>query len=211
MDPLAVIGLVSAIVQFVDFGNKVVGRLNDFRESIDEVPKTFRKIHDQLPLLINALRRTQDQADAGLVSEETAKALKPVVEGCLAQVKQLEDILLKALPSEKDSTWSRRIKALASLAHDKAIQQITSELESHVRVLTYHQATSSSDLSSQLVLRGVLHPLKLNTKTQQGPYFMVKFKQDENFIGREDIIEEIDRRLIGQQHRVAITGIGGVG
>lgn len=42
MDPLAVIGLVSAIVQFVDFGNKVVGRLNDFRESIDEVPKTFR-------------------------------------------------------------------------------------------------------------------------------------------------------------------------
>jgi hypothetical protein len=104
MEPLAVIGLVSAIVQFVDFGTKVVGRLNGFRQSINEVPKTFRKINDQLPLLIDTLRRTQSQADAGHVGEETAKALKPVVEGCLVQVKQLEDILVKALPLDKDST-----------------------------------------------------------------------------------------------------------
>jgi hypothetical protein len=40
---------------------------------------------------------------------------------------------------------------------------------------------------------------------------MVKFEQDENFIGREDIIKEINRRLLGRQHRVAIAGIGGVG
>jgi hypothetical protein len=106
-EALAVIGLVSAIVQFVDFENKVVGRLNEFRQSVNEAPKTFRKVNRQLPLLIDTLRRTQNQADSGHVSEETATALKPVVEGCLANVKQLEDMLAKALPSEKDSTWSR--------------------------------------------------------------------------------------------------------
>jgi hypothetical protein len=40
---------------------------------------------------------------------------------------------------------------------------------------------------------------------------MVKFDQDENFVGREEIIIEIDRRLMAGQHRVAITGMGGVG
>jgi hypothetical protein len=44
---------------------------------------------------------------------------------CPANVKQLEDILAEALPSEKDLTLSRRIKALASLAHDKTVQHIT--------------------------------------------------------------------------------------
>jgi len=42
-----------------------------------------------------------------------------VVEGCLANVKQLEDILAKDLPSEKDSTLGRRIKALASVSQYK--------------------------------------------------------------------------------------------
>jgi hypothetical protein len=134
------------IVQFVDFGNKVLGRLVEFRQSATEVPKTFRKIKRQLPLLIDTLRRTQNQANAGHVREETAKALKPVVEGCLANVKQLEDILVKELPLEKDSTWNRRIKALTSLVHDKTVQQITSDLDSNVGMLAYHQATSSADL-----------------------------------------------------------------
>ena len=146
VEALAVIGLVSTIVQFVDFGNKVLGRLVEFRQSATEVPKTFRKIKRQLQLLIDILRRTQNQANVGHVREETAKALKPVVEGCLANVKQLEDILVKELPLEKDSTWNRRIKALASLVHDKTVQQITSDLDSNVDMLAYHQATSSADL-----------------------------------------------------------------
>jgi hypothetical protein len=211
-EALAVIGLVSAIVQFVDFGNKVVGRLNEFRQSINEVPKTFRKINDQLPLLIDTLRRTQNQADAGHVDEETAKALKPAVDGCLAQVKQLEDILVKALPLEKDSSWDRGIKALASLAHDKTVQQITSELESHVRMLTYHQATTSSYLSSQLVIQGTAQQSKLDPESlPRKTCFMVTFERNPNFIGREDIMKDVDRSLKAGQNRVAIAGIGGVG
>jgi len=211
MEPVAVAGLVSTIIQFIDFGNKVVDRLNDFKHSINEVPRTFRKFNDQLPLLIDTLRRTKIQADSGHVAEAAAKALNPVVEGCLAQAKRLEYILVKSIPLENDSTWCRRVKALSSLAHDKTVQQIASELESHVKVLTYHQATSISDLSGQLVIRGASQLFQLNTEPEREPYFMVKFEKDDNFTGREDIIEEIDTRLIGRQHRVALTGIGGVG
>jgi hypothetical protein len=40
---------------------------------------------------------------------------------------------------------------------------------------------------------------------------MVKFEQEKNFVGREDIINEIDRGFITGQHRVAISGTGDVG
>jgi hypothetical protein len=94
-----------------------------------------------------------------------------VVESCLDLVKQLEGILVKALPVEKDSTWSRRIKALASFAHERTVQQLASELESHVRMLTYHQAVNSPDISSQLVLRGVSQPLTSPQRPLQAVLF----------------------------------------
>jgi hypothetical protein len=146
-----------------------------------------------------------------ILNEETAEALKPVVDGCLSYIKQLEGILVKALPTKKDSTWIRYFKALSSLAHDKTVQQTTSTLERYIQVLIYHQATSSLDLY-KLTLQEGPQQLKLDPETPlRKTCFMVKFDQNPNFIGREDIIQEIDRRFSMQQRRVAIAGIGGVG
>jgi uncharacterized coiled-coil protein SlyX len=109
-EALALVGLVSSIIQFVDFGTKVIHRLNEFQCTVTEVPKSFRDVKNQLPLLIDTLKRTQNQADAGYVSEETAKALKPVVEGCSSQVQLLSSILDKTLPANKASNWQRGLQ-----------------------------------------------------------------------------------------------------
>jgi hypothetical protein len=197
MAEIAVIGLVSSIIQIVDFGSKVVSRLNEFQSTVDEVPKTFRDIKIQLPLVIDTLKQTQRQADAGCVNEETAKALRPVIDECLSQVKLLGDILVKAMPAKDDSDWKRRFKALSSFAHDGTVQQITARLERYVQTLTYYQSSQYS--------KPTLKP------PQRKTCFMVNFDQDPNFIGREDIIKEIGERFKMRQCRVAISGIGGVG
>ena len=41
-EALAIVGLVSAIVQFVDFGGKVLERLNEFNSDVHDVPKRFK-------------------------------------------------------------------------------------------------------------------------------------------------------------------------
>lgn len=96
-EALAIIGLVSAIVQFVDFGSKIVERLQDFYSSVNEVPKAFRDVKVELPLLLDALKRTQAQAESGAVSRETQEALLPVIEGCRTQVELLDSTLVKTL------------------------------------------------------------------------------------------------------------------
>ena len=96
-EALAVVGLVSAIVQFVEFGTKVVSRLHEFLSSVNDMPKTFQDINNRLPIVIDSLKRTQPQADAHEISDETAEALKPAMDGCVTKVKLLEKILAKSL------------------------------------------------------------------------------------------------------------------
>jgi hypothetical protein len=202
-ETLAVIGLVSTIAQFVDFGFKVVDRLDEFKSELNEVPKTFGEIKIQLPLIIDTLDRTQNQANAGRVSEATARALKPLVNSCLEQVKLLSEILDQTVPAKNASSWQRRFQALKSLAHDKDVQRIASVLGSHVQLLTFHQATSNSDLSS-----GVLFPPSSQSRK---PVFMVPFDRDDDFVGRLEILYKIKQQLNTGLRRAVLAGIGGVG
>ena len=54
-EALAIVSLISSIVQFVDFSSKIVHRLNEFHSSLDEVPKSFRDVKIELPLLVDTL------------------------------------------------------------------------------------------------------------------------------------------------------------
>jgi hypothetical protein len=208
-EALAIVGLVSAIVQFVDFGTKVVERLNEFGSAIQELPKTFQAIKVQLPLLIDALNRTQRQADAGCVSSATAVALKPLIDACLNEIKVLQTILDKTLPPQKSSSWQRRLLALRSLAHDKDVNRSITKLESHIRLLTFHQSTSNSD--TLLILR--VSPQAHSTTPHQPrkPIFMVPFDRDDTFVGRKDILDSIHRNVNASRRRAVLSGIGGVG
>ena len=205
-EAVAAVSLTASIIQLVEFGSKVVHRLHEFQSNINEVPKVFRDIATRLPLVIDTLEQTE-QADGAYLRERTAKALKPVVEGCLSICEVLDKILDKHIPKEGDSSWRKTFKALSSLTHDKDVQNIDAALGDYIQTLTYYNSNASSR-----VLRTSLQQMKLGSDPPpRKPVFMVKFDHDEDFIGREDIMKEIDKRHRNGQHRVAIAGIGGVG
>ncbi len=193
-DPVTTIGLVAAILQITDYGAKLIRRLNDFRNNLDEVPKVFADISLELPLLLNTLNRTKEQAESGVMDQASQEALLPVVRGCLSRVDMLHDILIRSLPLKEDSSWKRSVKALSSITHEKRIEQIMTGLRNYVQLLTYHQATGFSTTA--------VFPKK--------PSFLVPFDRDANFVGREDVITQIDGAF-EKSRRVALSGIGGVG
>jgi hypothetical protein len=202
-EAVAVIGLVSAIVQLIDFGSKIVNRFDEFQSNIDQVPLSFRDIKNQLPLLLNTLQRTKAQAEAGDIDGDTQKALLSVVEGCRSQVQSLDDILVKTLPAKGDSKWRRGVKVFLSVSQEKDVQKIVERLQTYVSTLTYHQAA------------GFPKTLSMRTK----PLFTVPFERDPNFVGRSDILEQIHQKLIlslieeqlQSQHRISLHGLGGIG
>ena len=143
-EALAIVGLVSSIVQFVDFSLKIVHRLNGFHSSLDDVPKSFRDIKIELPLLVDTLERTKKQTEDGCFSKNTQEAIWSVVKGCQSQVERLNGVLEETLPIKGDSSWKRGKKALLSISQEKNVQQITTTFRNYVQTLTYHQATGSS-------------------------------------------------------------------
>ena len=86
-EALAIVGLVAAIVQFIDVGTKVVLRLQEFNSRNKELPAAFQDIFVQLPLLINDLKQTKDDIEARNYDQETRKSVLTVVEGCQAHIK----------------------------------------------------------------------------------------------------------------------------
>jgi hypothetical protein len=85
-EALAIVGLASAIVQFVDFSTKVIGRIDKFRSKNNEVPVVFRDIKIQLPLLMSDLKRTKERVELHKVALETQSAVLAVVQSCHAHV-----------------------------------------------------------------------------------------------------------------------------
>ncbi|KAJ4305439.1 hypothetical protein N0V90_000970 [Kalmusia sp. IMI 367209] len=114
-EALAVIGIAANILQLVDFGSRLVKRLDDYQSQLGEIPEAFSHIKVELPVLLDALQQTQAAIEAGSIRDESEAALTPAIEGCTIQIKLLNDVITKALPTSGDSWIKRGGKAVQSL------------------------------------------------------------------------------------------------
>lgn len=99
-EALVVVGLVATMFSFLEYGEKIVSRLSEFQLQTKDIPKTFRDLKTELPLLLKTLDETKQPAEAGTIDIDTV-ILRPVVDGCHKQVQELESILAKALLRKK--------------------------------------------------------------------------------------------------------------
>jgi hypothetical protein len=205
-EALAIVSLVSAIVQFVDFGSKIVERLQDFHSSVHEVPKAFRDVKVELPLLLDTLKWTQTQAESGACSRETQEALLPVVKRCRSQVELLDNILVKTLPKPEDSSLRRSMMAFSSVSQEKKVEQITFTLRKYVQILTYHQSTGTTRLPMQPT-----RPVSYEVR----PLRLIGSPIVSGFVERPQVIEMIEKEILPistkRQTIVVLHGMGGTG
>ena len=140
-EALAVVGIFANVAQLVDFGARVLKRLDQYQSAYTEIPEALRHIKSELPVLLDALRQTK--AAVGSLPDESKRALLPAVEGCHVQIKALDEVMEKVLPVSSDSRIRRGKKALRSFRYDAKVEKITSVIRGYVQTLTYHAAASS--------------------------------------------------------------------
>jgi len=145
-EAIVVIGIVASIVQLVDFSSRVLHRLEEFQTGLGEIPVSLRHIKVELPVLQDTLQQTRAAIDAGSVRDATKNALLPAIEGCTEQIRLLDSILAKMLPTPTDSRLKRGTKAILSLHQEPKIESITKILRCYVGTLTFYYAAISSTL-----------------------------------------------------------------
>ncbi|KAF8859525.1 hypothetical protein BDZ45DRAFT_725267 [Acephala macrosclerotiorum] len=182
--------------------------LDDFATSVGEVPRAFRHIKTELPLITDSLRRVQNQAKSGMVDSVTIEAVDAVIKDCQQEVSRLEIIFDTTVPAVGDSSWNRRKKAFLSLGKDKNVEEIAESLGRYVQALTLHQAVAGSKPDPRL------YP-QLQPQTIKQQYFaLIPFDRNSNFIERKDVFKQIDdsfKTKEGGQPKAALFGLGGIG
>ena len=149
-EAIAVIGFVSAIASLADYGERVVKRLNEFRRNVKELPQSFLHISVQLPLLVDIIHRLHDQSKKGELTPTTEGFLKPVLDGLRQEIRKLDAVLGKILPSADASTWGKSVKALKSVGVQKDVDAFAAIIRDYVANLTAFQTTHNSDLIRRL-------------------------------------------------------------
>jgi tetratricopeptide (TPR) repeat protein len=200
LDPITVAGLASNIVQLVDFSIRIVNRLDDFREKHGDVPALFSNIRIRLPLLIDSLNRNKDSTALGIVRTGQDEALAGVVDGCLAQVKQLNMILDKILPAKGDSFITRNKKALQSLSQERVVEKIRNNLHDYIEALTLHHVVPQRERGDS----------DLQPTPDYPTCFHIPRYRVSRFIGREDVLVDIECHLRAGS-AVVLHGMGGQG
>jgi len=156
-EALAVVGVVSSIVGLVDFGSKVLHRLNDFQSNRGDRPETFKHVKDELPILLETLYQTKVAVEKGSIKEETKKALLRVVNECQTQITLLDNLIARSLPQEEDSWRKKAGKAISSIRQDAKVNKITAILRTHIQSLIYYHAATSSTLQTANGMTVYLH------------------------------------------------------
>ena len=213
-EAIAAISIVSSILSLVTFGDTVIKRLNEFMSNVQDLPECFSHISIQLPLLVDVAQRLYEQGKQDEIGAPTQRALLPVIQGLCTEIKKLDDVLQRVLPSAKASTWQKGVKAIKSIGLQKDVEGFAAVIRDYVSNLTAFQATHNGDLIRDLSI--LLKNQGLTTSTVALPasskaVWMVMYDIDEDFIGRDGIIETIQLQFEGQRRRVAVAGIGGVG
>ena len=145
-EALAIVGIVASIVQLVDFSTRVASRLEEFYSVTKEVPKSFRHIKTELPLLATTLTQLKETISTTSVADKSTKALVPVITGCTEQVTQLDAIFEKILPEANDSLRIKSKKIVMSVRYDSKVEGITKTLRNYVGILTFYYAAATSTL-----------------------------------------------------------------
>ncbi|CAN9127988.1 unnamed protein product [Alternaria alternata] len=189
-------GVAANIISIIHITTEVVQRLNDFKATVEGLPRALKSLSVELPTLINSLRRIRQAIEDGRVSQESQEALEPLIKDFEFQIQSLSDIILKMRPRVNSNT-ARNLKAVTSFRYDSEVKQIESVIRNYVSTLTLESTIAADSRGTT-----VSPPLPM-------PRFICPFGRDLDFVERPVLVELSASRGPGSRH--ALVGGGGIG
>ena len=214
-EALAVVAIISNILQLVDLSSRAVSRVKEYGEDARDIPKTFKTIQTGLSLIVHTLSEIQTRVSDGQVPEKSCKALEGVLGDCKAKLAELNIIFDKVLPQDSDSKATRAWKGLVSLSQDKKVAEISQALGRSLQSLTFYHVVAAPTAQDIRALVENISQMDLTPSPASAvqTHFAVPTLSTNEFIGREEAMANLASKLCLQAThcRVAVVGLGGVG
>ncbi|ESZ90042.1 hypothetical protein SBOR_9571 [Sclerotinia borealis F-4128] len=196
---IAVLGIASNIIAVVDACVKIQDRIQSYRQNT-----AFRDLCLQLPLLVSAIESLRSPQYRDRLDPSTERALIRVLEGCLRQLQSLEGLIKDLTPSNAASKLQKTWKGIRSFGKDTKVREI-------VGILAEYKSTIALHLSTVHVHSATNPRVSLSDKKS---YFDVPHSRLSHFVGRKDVLDQIQMALQASHNNPSIavlTGVGGQG
>ena len=144
-EAILVVGLLASSSQLIEYSAVVIKRLHDFMTNVKDLPPYFSHINNQLPILVGIVDSLRKRVSSGDFTLQSEHDLKRVVDALDEEIKGLDAVLCKILPSARASTWEKGVKAVKSVSAQKSVENFASVIQDYVTSLNAFQITHTSD------------------------------------------------------------------
>ena len=215
-EALAVIGIVSNIAQLTDFSIFLFSRVKLFLSKSAALPPALHSLSLTLPLLQSVTETVQRRVQDDDFGRDAEIAIRGVLMGLSSEIEGLNALLSSILPDENASKWERGMKAVKSIRVGRDIEERNGRIQAMIGSLNVYLGMKNSEGIGMLVQAaeggaGVTNVAQVAAETRRQRIWMVEHEREEDFVGRADVMKDIQARFDGGSRRVAMVGIGGVG
>lgn len=140
-------GLAANIVSIVHIATEVIKRLNDFKKTVDGLPRVLQDCAFRLPYMTAALKDIRRAIEQGRIPEGRRETLKQHLGGLEKHIRGLLDIVTKMRPKDSSSI-ARNFKAVTSFRYDEDINYHVDALQKFEPVLLAEQTILASGKDS---------------------------------------------------------------
>jgi hypothetical protein len=147
------LSLAANIISVVHVTSEIIDRLNDFKNTVDGIPRTLQAISNELPTLKLTLKKVAEAIEDGRVTEDSEEALRPLLADFEEQIRAIGDIVEKMRPKDP-SRIARNFKAVTSFRYDDQIKYHESVIRGYASTLSLERVVSGpgKDLAGMRLL-----------------------------------------------------------
>lgn len=135
---IAVLSIGASVIAVVDACNKLRNRLKEFEDD-----KTLRELAARLRLFSNCIEILRQEHTGEDLDPLTQGALIELLDCCEERIKELDVLILSALPSQKNAGAKRVRAVIHNLRDNKRVRETLSSLKGCQQMLHFHMATVS--------------------------------------------------------------------
>ncbi|TGO69307.1 hypothetical protein BELL_0780g00030 [Botrytis elliptica] len=232
MDPLSILGAIAASSQIAQQSYDAIKFLNDIKTQMQNGPKKIRGQIQHIEQFINLL---------ALVIKNTSlqtSEVYSVVKTCSNSAKDIKDSLESYLATPDEAKRVKLRKAFTAVRSEKKISSMIADLEREKSLLSLHiqkidlsllqtvdlnakdikstvgaVANDVTDVKSILISMNSRSDFVAPTENINKNHFIVPNRRVSGFIGREDILNKIEKGLSSESESrvVVLRGLGGQG
>ena len=186
---IVAVGLAASIAQLLDTGKKVADRIREFQHNL-----AFAHLNKKLPVLNLTLNRIKEAQEHQPFDTKTQEALLGAVHECQGLTTQLDAMVARMSPAEKDSKFRQAFKGITSFGKDMRLMEIEAKLDNAIDQLANYLAVDASLTlrTNDLKFAGNVTPLSGSTAITEKAIFDVPAQHVSMFVGRKSLLENID-------------------